>query len=97
MLHEIYLELTQLTYPEFVETYYSGLIKEIIAEIIVATLFFYLGRKTHYKLDPEDNRKLKQICRWEKRPMRYQVKHILEMFIEHYTNKNNINWNEVDH
>lgn len=97
MLYDLYLEITQLSYSEFVQTFYAGITKDATTKIVIAMLFFYLGRISRYKLDPEENRKLKQICRWEKRPMRYQIKHILEMFLEHYTNKNNINWDKISY
>lgn len=97
MLYEAYLEMLEMTYPEFVNVFISGTVRRFITFTVTALLFFCIGKSSQNMLDTQNSRKLKQICRWEKRPMRYQVKHILEMFIEHYTDKNNINWDEVDH
>lgn len=97
MLYEAYLKIQALTYPEFVNAFVSGTTKNLFSIIVTAIVFFFIGKISQYSLEPEEKRKLKQISKWEKRPLRYQVKHILEMFLEHYTSKHEINWDEINY
>lgn len=94
MLYESYMLMRNMTYEEFKASVISGYYEIALWLVIVGLAMFIIGKWSRYKLNPEENRKLKQICRWEQRPVRYQVKHIIEMFIEAYTEKNDINWEQ---
>ena len=92
MLYEAYTVMQNMSYREFIDAYMAGIYRTAIELFAIGFIMFIIGRWTRYKLNPEQTRKLKQICKWEQRPVRYQVKHIIEMFIEAYTEKNDIDW-----
>ena len=46
------------------------------------------------RLSPQTRRKLKIICKIERRPYEEQIKLIIDMFIDAYTEKHKINWDE---
>lgn len=101
MEYENYVQWMEFSYEEFrtaMETLAINVIKSwiiiISLSIAIAVIMYFLGRKSRYKVTPETNRKLKQICRWEERPIRYQVKHIIEMYVDAYTEKNKIDWDQ---
>lgn len=97
MSYELYEIVTNMSYEEFArgyDSYMTSSIRTAAVFIIMAVIMFLIGKRSNYKLDPESCRKLKQICKWEKRPVRYQVKHILEMYIDAYSEKNGIDWEQ---
>lgn len=93
-LYDAYIMLQNMSYEEFEKLVTTGYLKTIIEWLIIAVIFFILGKWSRYKINPESKRKLKQICRWEKRPVRYQVRHIIEMYIDAYSEKNGIDWEQ---
>lgn len=93
-LYEAYTLLQSMSFEEFEKLVARGWLMGIPNYLIIALIMFLIGRRSKYKLDSETSRKLKQICRWEKRPARYQVRHIIEMYIDAYSEKNEIDWEQ---
>lgn len=93
-IYDAYLIMQNMSYEEFEKLIITGYSKQALDYIAIAIIFLLIGKRIRYKLDPESRRKLKQICRWEKRPVRYQVRHIIEMYIDAYSEKNGIDWEQ---
>lgn len=78
------------------DCYHSAVNLNRAMTIIIILLLLKLLKESaaSYKLDSMYKRKLKEICKIEKRPIKHQVKYILEMYIDAYEDKNSINWDK---
>ena len=52
--------------------------------IIILAIIVIKQATAQHRISPINRRKLKYICKLEKRPLKYQIKHAIEMFIDAY-------------
>jgi len=93
-MYEAYRLIQSMTYAEFVEYEKLGLRTIAFFVIGIGIIMFIFGKKSILKIDKEKQRKLKHIAKMEHRSIKEQIGLIIEMFIEAYTEKNNISWDE---
>lgn len=69
----------------------------LIAYCIYLLIIIIIITKKAYdrKVSKEYRKKLKSICKMEHRPISEQVGLIIEMYVDAYTEKNKINWDEI--
>lgn len=99
MEYENYVMWMNFSYEEFramMETLAINVIKSwmIITAVFLTVFIIYALKKKKHKLDPESYRKFKMICEWENRSREDQTKHIIKMYIDAYSEKNGIDWEQ---
>lgn len=96
------IEISQRTYEQMLQWTYSEYefrMKFVVTMlVIIYAMIIYLAYRLNNsfknKLSKDSKRKLKHICKMERRPVTEQVSLIIDMFIDAYTEKHKINWDE---